>query len=621
MISIQGTSTFVSKEYNLLRTIQKRYNTNHMQKQNKNFWKACKNGFLTVLAIGLSGTLVLAQGTIQSFVSSDTRHYYDIKVPTSGYIFFELKGGDGGDSRDTERNGGEGAKVSAWLTIGSGVKEVPPGSTLRLIPGQVGGSTNLFGPGNGYGSGGGGTAVAFKGPNATDTWQLVAVAGAGGGSGSSYSGRPGTITTDATNGVGAYGYGNNNKGTNGYAAKYTSSDAGEGAGALSGGDQYDGRAGYQNGVPFGGDGGVDSDGNKSEGGGFGFGGGGAGYFNSMPFETYSGGGGGGYSGGGAGSTFGGGGGGGSYTNPDWVMLPQLTSFSATANPKDGYVRYYFSEVSPINPILLAKDMTKCIDDYGATTGNGNNIQLYHCHDHPAQQWTIDGSSIKLYKDLNKCIDLSNGSIVNSNNIQLWDCSTGNKNQVWIYDVANQSIRSGVNFNKCMDLDHGNTVDDTNIRIWDCNNSDSQKWVISGIPSAMPTGTKNSIHMAQHPDKCIDITNGSILNGTNIQLYGCNGTSSQQFFFENGSIKLIQMTPNKCIDLKQSSDGNGTNIQLYDCNGTKAQEWIYDGFAKAFRSAVNTNKCIDVDQSNTNNGTNIQLWDCNGTGAQQFVIGQ
>lgn len=593
-----------------------------MKKQQKYFWQICKSGFLSVLAICFSGTFLFAQGTIQPFVSGDAQHYYDITAPATGYVFLELKGADGGDSRDTERNGGEGAKVTVWLTIGNGQKEVPPGSTLRLIPGQKGGSTNFFGKGNGYGSGGGGTAVAFKGPNAADSWQLLAVAGGGGGSGSSYSGRPGTNTIDGTNGQGANGYGNNNKGTNGYAAKYTASDAGEGAGAFSGGGSDDGKAGIQNGEPVGGAGGQEDGGGESSGGGFGFGGGGAGLYSSLyVVQTYAGGGGGGYSGGGAGSTNGGGGGGGSYANPDWVILPQITSFSATANPKDGYVRYYFADASPINAITLAKDQTKCIDDYAAQTGNGTNIQLYHCHEHPAQQWVIDGSAIKLYKDLNKCIDLSNGATTNSNNIQLWDCSAGNKNQVWIYDVAYQSIRSGVDFNKCMDLDRGNTADDTNIRIWDCNNSDAQKWLIAGIPSVMPTGSKNSIRLAQHPDKCVDITQSGMLNGTNIQLYDCNGTAAQQFSFDGRAIKLMQTTPNKCIDLKQSSDGNGTNIQLYDCNGTKAQQWIYDGFSKAFRSAVNTNKCLDVDHSNTANGTNIQLWDCNGTDAQQFVIGQ
>ncbi|MCB9315438.1 MAG: RICIN domain-containing protein [Lewinellaceae bacterium] len=595
-----------------------------MKKQKKYFGQACKNGFLSVLTVCLSGTFLPAQGTIQPFVSGDAQHYYNIPVPASGYIFLELKGADGGDSRDTKRNGGEGAKVTVWLTIGSGQKEVPPGSTLRLIPGQRGGSTNDFGKGNGYGSGGGGTAVAFKGPNAADSWQLLAVAGGGGGSGSSYSGRPGTNTTDGTNGQGANGYGNDNKGTNGKAAIYTSYDAGEGAGAFSGGGDDDGKAGMQNGAPVGGDGGHEDGNGPSSGGGFGFGGGGAGYNRTVigtQLQFFAGGGGGGYSGGGAGSTNGGGGGGGSYANPDWVILPQMTSYSATDNPKDGYVRYSFTDASPFDAITLAKDKTKCIDDYAAQTGNGTNIQLYHCHEHPAQQWVIDGPGIKLFKDLSKCIDLSGGATTNSTNIQLWDCTAGNKNQVWIYDVAYQAIRSGVDFNKCLDLDHGNTADGTNIRIWDCNNTDSQKWLKAGIPSAMPTGTKNSIRLAQHADKCVDITQGSILNGTNIQLYDCNGTPAQQFTFEDRAIKLIQMTPNKCIDLNQSQTGNGANIQLYDCNGTKAQQWIYDGFSKAFRSAIDINKCLDVDHSNTANGTNIQLWDCNGSDAQQFLIGQ
>ncbi|MCB0563940.1 MAG: RICIN domain-containing protein, partial [Phaeodactylibacter sp.] len=85
-----------------------------------------------------------------------------------------------------------------------------------------------------------------------------------------------------------------------------------------------------------------------------------------------------------------------------------------------------------------------------------------------------------------------------------------------------------------------------------------------------------------------------------------------------TIKL-QAHQDKCLDLSLSQTDNGKNIQLFDCNGTDAQNWIYDGFTKAFRSAIDPGKCLDVTESNFTNATNIQLWDCNGTDAQQFEI--
>lgn len=61
------------------------------------------------------------------------------------------------------------------------------------------------------------------------------------------------------------------------------------------------------------------------------------------------------------------------------------------------------------------------------------------------------------------------------------------------------------------------------------------------------------------------------------------------------------------------------ILLMDCNGAEAQDWIYDGFARAIRSAADPGMCLDVFESNFTNGTKIQLWPCNGTYAQQFEI--
>lgn len=74
-------------------------------------------------------------------------------------------------------------------------------------------------------------------------------------------------------------------------------------------------------------------------------------------------------------------------------------------------------------------------------------------------------------------------------------------------------------------------------------------------------------------------------------------------------------------LRQSNTNNGTNIQLYDCNGTNAQNWTYDGYTRSFRSWVNSSKCIDISNGGTADGTNIQLWDCQlSNHNQQFIIG-
>jgi len=554
-----------------------------------------------------------------------TGSYVDFIIPEQsnrGLLAFTVRGSDGGSRTNKtlikpfRTKGGGGAILEGFITIGSGQYEAPPGSTVRFISGKCGEQINSI---ETEGADGGAGTGLFLQKAGESEWHILMVAGGGGGAysdccTSNAEGHSASATTNGKDGGGLLDGGKG--GTNGAMGESTGilqdlySPFAFGGGGINGD-----KGAIQDGIPTGHS--LDlavrqpnSDYYIPESDLFGCGYGG--------ISTSAGGGGGGYSGGGGGGSSAGGGGGGSYLNTQWINAGKITIAANTNDPQNGYINFYFSQISSIK---LAVDVSKCIDDYGAGTSNGNNIQLYHCHDHPAQQWVIRGSNIELGKDFGKCIDLDNGNTSNGANIRLWECTSNNNNQIWIYDVANQLIRSGVAFDKCMDLDHGNTTDGTNIRLWDCNNTTAQKWLVDGMPSMMPTGTNNSIHLAVQTGKCIDIAQSGTANGTNVQLYDCNGTNAQHFTFDGRAIKM-QSSPNKCLDLSQSQTGDGANIQLYDCNGTNAQQWIYDGFSKAFRSAVNTNKCIDLSAGSTANGTNIQLWDCqNGNTNQQFVIGQ
>ncbi|WP_239114122.1 ricin-type beta-trefoil lectin domain protein, partial [Planotetraspora mira] len=64
---------------------------------------------------------------------------------------------------------------------------------------------------------------------------------------------------------------------------------------------------------------------------------------------------------------------------------------------------------------------------------------------------------------------------------------------------------------------------------------------------------------------------------------------------------------KCVDVAAASSANGTQVQLYTCNGTAAQSWNVgtDGTIRAL------GKCLDVAAASSANGTKVQIYDCNG----------
>jgi hypothetical protein len=74
---------------------------------------------------------------------------------------------------------------------------------------------------------------------------------------------------------------------------------------------------------------------------------------------------------------------------------------------------------------------------------------------------------------------------------------------------------------------------------------------------------------------------------------------------------------KCMDLTSAGTANGTQVQLYDCNGTGAQKWQ----ARADGSLVNpqSGRCVDATGPSSANGTRLQIWDCTGGANQKWAL--
>jgi hypothetical protein len=120
-------------------------------------------------------------------------------------------------------------------------------------------------------------------------------------------------------------------------------------------------------------------------------------------------------------------------------------------------------------------------------------------------------------------------------------------------------------------------------------------------------------------KCVDVPGWNDANGTQPQLYDCNGGTNQQWeFWDDGTVRPTFNT-SKCLDLPGWETANGTPIQIYDCDGGSNQQWTlgYDGTFTGYGG-----KCINVPGFQSANGTTLQYYDCSGTTYQtneKFVL--
>jgi hypothetical protein len=370
-------------------------------------------------------------------VAANGHSYTDFIIPANAagkYLYLNARGADGGyahfkggvfhPNADYYGNGGQGANAGGAFRIGTGAKEIPPGSTLRFIIGAHGESKFVDGGGAKLGGGGGGgTGILFLPPSKSmetaqaNDWVILAVAGGGGGGwanseGAHHAGLPGNSGPNGTfaddpafmednldkfgenrNGgtyFGGFGGGGTNpKILNGCTrgnANYSESFPNGGFQVFQVTDQSDTHYSVDLYVrPVGG---YDTNPENAQYGGFGFGGGGS--STGIGLDLHASGAGGGYSGG-----IGGindtklqkhnraGGGGGSFANATYA-LPG-TAFTrkngSTSNPGHGEVRYQLTTIAPVS-----------LSFFDHAKPSGANEVLLHSGDYKLI-WQVDGNLV------------------------------------------------------------------------------------------------------------------------------------------------------------------------------------------------------------------------------------
>jgi hypothetical protein len=142
------------------------------------------------------------------------------------------------------------------------------------------------------------------------------------------------------------------------------------------------------------------------------------------------------------------------------------------------------------------------------------------------------------------------------------------------------------------------------------------WSVAARAATAPTSNGGSRITGVPSGLCLDVTNGSTVWGTAVQLWNCLGDPQQAWVYTGGQLEVYG-DPALCLDANGNDLGaNGTPIDVWGCNGAANQKWIAypDG---TLRSAAN-GRCLDAIDGGKSNGTRLQLWDCIGDAQQDWV---
>lgn len=113
--------------------------------------------------------------------------------------------------------------------------------------------------------------------------------------------------------------------------------------------------------------------------------------------------------------------------------------------------------------------------------------------------------------------------------------------------------------KCVDVNTNTSVNGNAVQLYTCGVATGQQW------SRETDGTLRAY------DKCLNVVGNGTANSSKVELRDCLGTGAEQWQARaDGSIYNPQS--GRCLDDPQAQTADGTQLQIYDCNGLSTQVW-------------------------------------------------
>jgi glycosyl hydrolase family 59/ricin-type beta-trefoil lectin protein/glycosyl hydrolase family 59 (putative galactocerebrosidase) len=115
-------------------------------------------------------------------------------------------------------------------------------------------------------------------------------------------------------------------------------------------------------------------------------------------------------------------------------------------------------------------------------------------------------------------------------------------------------------------------------------------------------------------RCLDVPGQSQTNGTQVELWDCNGGSNQQWTATSAG--ELRVYGGSCLDASGQGTTPGTKVVIWTCTGGNNQKWTLN--ANGTITGVQSGLCLDAIGAGTGNGTLIDLSTCNGGSNQKWT---
>ncbi len=231
--------------------------------------------------------------------------------------------------------------------------------------------------------------------------------------------------------------------------------------------------------------------------------------------------------------------------------------------------------------------TYVLDVAGRKTDNGTNLDLYQYNGGTNQQFMLAENSDGSYTIYTRvsgeksAVEVADASKESGGNVQQWE-NNGNACQNWILEAVTDpgtSMDTGViytfeNANSAlvMDIVNGEMKAGSNVQQWGSNGFDCQKWTLT------PFSSGNYYWIRSQADPAFALKAEGSGNASNIDIAAYSSSDSAELFrFSknlNGTYSIItHASKDAClVEVNGASKENGANVQQYAPTNSPCQNW-------------------------------------------------
>lgn len=290
------------------------------------------------------------------------------------------------------------------------------------------------------------------------------------------------------------------------------------------------------------------------------------------------------------------------------------TFNRTEGQRWTFTKSDFIEDGQIYVIYTSSDTSKVLDIQNASSDDGAALQAFSSNNTLAQRFQIQKNG-----DVFRIRTASSGgwlTVSGGNKV----VQEGEKDDDWtaenmwkaVWKNGFFSLISALNENHALTIDANGIASVRNVASSLGSLANSQHFIFR--PARLISDGYYQITSALDENLALDVSNGTFINQSNVQIFSKNNTNAQKFHIVwNGNGYVISAARSDyALDAEWAGTDSKTNVWLYEINGTRAQKWraeIADGGGVIFLNDL-SGLALDVEWGEASSGTNVWLFEKN-----------